>query len=141
MMGRGARAVSIIALVFAPIAMLISYAIYTRDLPIDRTPLLIGAVVIGALEIAAAIATLMQRPSGPRLFMAYAVLALIHVIADGWYLVVMPARESRGMASQVIDAFVGGFGVLVHLAWSCAAAAWSIVVLVLAAQWMRKAHR
>jgi len=136
---RGPRAVSIIALVFAPIALWISWAIYTRDTPLDRTPLLVGAIVVGVLEIAAAIATLARRPIGQRLFLAYGVLALIHVNADGAYLIAMPARaETHHIATDIEHTFVDGIGALLHVLWSFGAFAWPIVVLVLAARWRPK---
>jgi len=137
---KSARVVSIIALVFAPLGFLISFAMYTRDTPLDRTPLLVGAAVVALLEIGGAIATLLRRAIGPRLLLGYGVLAIVHVIADGVYLVAMPARHEAGIASEAISTLSGAIGVLFHLAFSVASFAWPIVVLVLAARWRPKAE-
>ncbi len=141
--GRGPRAIAIIALVFAPIALLLSASIYTRDTPIDRTPLLIGAGIVGALEIAAAVLTLLKKPLGPRLFVVYGVAALLFVIVDGvmfWQLITYPEPEThRDLVSGLGHAAVGLLGILFHFAWAVASMAWPIAAMVLGGRWKPRA--
>ncbi len=136
--GRGPRAIAIIALVFAPLALAISCSIYVRDTPIDRTPLLFGAIAVAILEIAAAVTTLMQKPIGPRLFVIYGVAALLFVIVDGvmlWQLATLPTPESHSFANDFGHAAGSVIAFLFHAAWLVAAMAWPIAAMVIAGRW------
>ena len=140
--GRGPRAIAIIALVFAPIAMLLSASIYLRDTPIDRTPLLFGAIAVGVLEIAAAVTTLMKKPIGPQLFLVYGVAALLFVIVDSamfWQIATHEPEIHRGIAIELTYAVVSVVGLLFHAAWIVGALAWPIAAMVIGGRWKPRA--
>jgi hypothetical protein len=141
--GRGPRAIAIIALIFAPLALSLSFSLYLRDTPIDRSPLLIGALAVFVLEIAAAMTTLLKKPIGARLFLIYGVAALLFVIVDGamlWQLATYPEPEvHRGMASDLTHSVGTLLGLLFHSVWLVCSLAWPIAAMTIAGRWRVRA--
>ena len=125
--------ISIMALIFAPLGLLVSLGMYSGDEVWDETPLLLGAVAVAVVESAAAIATLTGRAAGRRLFVIYGVLALALTAADLYYLYAMPAPEYGKNASGLLEAGGDAIGAVFHFLFAVCAAAWTIVVLALMA--------
>jgi hypothetical protein len=137
---RSPKVISIIALAFAPMGLLISYLMYTTGNPAwSETPLLVGAIVVAALEVAAAVATLNGNRLGPRLFLVYGIAALALVIADGTYLFAMPAPPDNhhGMGGFFIDLFAGLLGIIFHFIFLVLSTAWPVVAMSIAG-WGRR---
>jgi hypothetical protein len=136
---RSPKVISIIALAFAPMGLFVSYLMYTTGNPAwSETPLLVGAIVVAALEVAAAIATLSGNRLGARLFWAYGLAAIALVFADGAYWVAAPAPpEHHGMAGFFVDLFAGLIGLIFHLIFLILSTAWPVVAMSIAG-WSRK---
>ena len=125
---------SIIALVFAPIGLLISIGMYTGSSVWNETPLLVGACAVALAEAGAAIATLTGRAfHGRRLFLVYGVLGLALTGGDLFYMLAMPSPEYARNASGLIDAGGDLIGGLFHLGYAIGSAVWTIVVIALTA--------
>jgi len=136
---RSPKVISIIALAFAPMGLMISYLMYTTGTPAwSETPLLAGAIAVAALEVAAAIATLNGNRLGPRLFLVYGLAAVALVFADGAYWFAAPAPpEHHGMGGFVVDLFTGLLGLIFHLIFLILSTAWPVVAMSIAG-WSHK---
>jgi hypothetical protein len=136
---RSPKVISIIALAFAPMGLLISYLMYTTGHPAwSETPLLVGAIAVAGLEVAAAVATLGGKPLGSRLFLVYGLAAIVLVFADATYWIAAPAGpEHHGPGGFLVDLFTGLLGLIFHLIFTILSTAWPVVAMSIAG-WSHK---